>query len=74
MAPNRTFQLIDVEPDANSEVDTKPAETRSAEARAKLVIATRHEITAAGIETVLHTAGHCVAARCSCEARFVMQK
>jgi two-component system nitrate/nitrite response regulator NarL len=71
MATNRTFQLIDVEADANIEVDTKPAETRSAEARAKLVIATRHEITAAGLETVLHAAGHCVAARCSCEADLV---
>jgi DNA-binding NarL/FixJ family response regulator len=35
------------------------------------VIATRHEITAAGIETVLQAAGHCVAARCSCEADLV---
>jgi two-component system, NarL family, nitrate/nitrite response regulator NarL len=71
MATNRTFPLIDVEADANIEVDTQSAETRLAEARAKLVIATRHEITAAGIETVLHAAGHCVAARCSCEAELV---
>jgi DNA-binding NarL/FixJ family response regulator len=69
MATKRPFQLIDTEAYANIEAVSKPAETRSA--RAKLVIATRHEITAAGIETVLHAAGHCVAARCSCEADLV---
>jgi two-component system nitrate/nitrite response regulator NarL len=69
MATDRTFQLstplIDIEADATL------GPTSSAKAQAILVIVTRHEITAAGIETVLHAAGHRVAARCSCEEDLV---
>jgi two-component system nitrate/nitrite response regulator NarL len=45
----------------------KLAATRSAKVQAELVIATRNEITAAGMKTVLHAAGYRVAAHCSCE-------
>ncbi len=38
---------------------------------ATLVIATQREITAAGIETILHAAGYRVAARCACEDDLV---
>jgi two-component system nitrate/nitrite response regulator NarL len=38
---------------------------------ATLVIATRHDITAAGIEIIFHAAGYRVAARCSCEDDLV---
>src|SRR6266568_3649190 len=38
---------------------------------ATLVIATQREITAAGMETVLHAAGYRVAAHCSCEDDLV---
>lgn len=69
MAINRTFQHSI--PLINIEADAKLGPIRSANAQAILVIATRHEITAAGIETVLRAAGHCVAARCSCEADLV---
>jgi two-component system nitrate/nitrite response regulator NarL len=47
--------------------DVTPAATGSAEAQAILVLATHHEITAAGMASVLHAAGHRVASRCSSE-------
>jgi two-component system, NarL family, nitrate/nitrite response regulator NarL len=65
MASHRTFQ-----PSTSGveiEADVTPAATNSAAAQATLVIATHHEITAAGMETVLHAAGHRVAAHCSSE-------
>jgi two-component system, NarL family, nitrate/nitrite response regulator NarL len=65
MASYRRFQFST--PDAEIEADVPPAATGSAEAQATLVIATHHEITAAGMATVLHAAGHRVAARCSSE-------
>lgn len=45
----------------------KPITTRSEKAQADLVIATRNEITAAGMETILHAARYRVAAHCSSE-------
>jgi DNA-binding NarL/FixJ family response regulator len=65
MATYRTFQ-----PSTSGveiEADVTPAAIASAEAQATLVIATHHEITAAGMATVLHAAGHRVAACCSSE-------
>src|SRR6266487_2752306 len=66
---DRTFRLS--KPLIDIEADAELAASKSAKAGARLVIGTRHEITAAGIETVLHTAGHTVAARSSCEADLV---
>src|SRR5437016_4079838 len=43
------------------------AAPKAAKTQATPVIATRHEITAAGIETILRAAGHRVVARCSRE-------
>jgi two-component system nitrate/nitrite response regulator NarL len=59
VATDRTFQLST--PLINSEADRTLAATRSENAQAILVIATRNEITAAGMETVLHAAGYRVA-------------
>jgi two-component system nitrate/nitrite response regulator NarL len=65
MATYRTFQLS--KPLIDIEADTTLAAPKAAKPQAILVIATRHEITAAGIETVLRPAGHRVVARCSRE-------
>ncbi|WGS18293.1 MULTISPECIES: response regulator transcription factor [unclassified Bradyrhizobium] len=54
-------------PVINFEKDCTLAATRSGIPEAVLVIATRNEITAAGMKTVLHAAGYRVAAHCSCE-------
>jgi two-component system, NarL family, nitrate/nitrite response regulator NarL len=62
MATDRTFELS--KPLIDIEADATLAAPRAAKAQAILVIATRHEITAAGIETVLQAAGHRVVARC----------
>jgi DNA-binding NarL/FixJ family response regulator len=51
----------------NFEGDRTLAATRSGKTEAVLVIATRNEITAAGMETVLQAAGYRVAAHCLCE-------
>src|SRR6266851_1188093 len=65
MAAYRTFQLS--KPLIDIEADATLAAPKAAKTQATLVIATRHEITAAGIETVLRAAGHRVVARCSRE-------
>lgn len=54
-------------PVINFERDRTLAATRSGKTEAVLVIATRNEITAAGMKTVLHAAGYRVAAHCSSE-------
>ncbi|SPP93116.1 response regulator transcription factor [Bradyrhizobium vignae] len=58
---SRTSTLI------NFERDRTLAARRSGKTEAVLVIATPNEITAAGMETVLHASGYRVAARCSSE-------
>jgi len=67
MTPDRISRLnssvVNVEADAVAE--------RSAKAPAIVIVATRHEIIAAGIETILRAAGHRVLARCSCEDELV---
>ncbi|SDF87998.1 DNA-binding response regulator, NarL/FixJ family, contains REC and HTH domains [Bradyrhizobium brasilense] len=45
----------------------KLAATSLTKIQAKLVIATRNEITAAGMKALLHAAGYRVAAHCTCE-------
>jgi two-component system, NarL family, nitrate/nitrite response regulator NarL len=69
VATDRTFQLST--PFINFEADRTLVATRSENAQAILVIATRNEITAAGMKTVLHAAGYRVAAHCSCEDDLV---
>jgi two-component system, NarL family, nitrate/nitrite response regulator NarL len=69
MGTDRTFQRS--APGMNVEGDRTLAAKRSGKAEAVLVIATRDEIAAAGMETVLHAAGYRVAARCSCEDDLV---
>ncbi|MCC8974672.1 response regulator transcription factor [Bradyrhizobium brasilense] len=53
------------------EAHASPTAAGPVKARPTLVIATHHEITAAGMETVLNAAGHRVAARCSSEDDLV---
>ncbi|MGY4400786.1 LuxR C-terminal-related transcriptional regulator [Bradyrhizobium sp. USDA 3315] len=69
MVTDPTFQPST--PGVEIEAHASPAAAGPVKARATLVIATHHEITAAGIETVLHAAGYRVAARCSSEDDLV---
>jgi DNA-binding NarL/FixJ family response regulator len=64
MASDRNFQ---VSTPLIVEADAAVGPASSGRAQAVLVIATRHEITAAGIESILHAADYRVAARCSSE-------